>query len=206
MTAISQPPACGAVTVQVSLGGVSSAPFTFYVDWPSTASAIGWQDSQFNDQVQCPGCTGFETNIVLQLVSACSQAMFGIDTHEEFPGGFQACGGSTGWANTPALGHGATGIDANAGQLYDQMISAATPGLRKPDPQCPGMPTTGQCIANPVPAQLSPQANSSGSQFVFVGSQDTITLGKYFTAAPNMQVRYTDHGRDELGTWKCPGQ
>jgi len=48
--------------------------------------------------------------------------------------------------------------------------------------------------------------NAAIAQFIFVGSSDTRTPGKYLTTQPNEQVRYTDHGRDEVGTWKCPGQ
>jgi hypothetical protein len=54
------------------------------------------------------------------------------------------------------------------------------------------------------PVPLSAAANASVAQFIWVGSQDTVSPGKYFTAAPNEQVVFTDHGRDEPGTWKCP--
>jgi len=46
-------------------------------------------------------------------------------------------------------------------------------------------------------------ANVFAAQFIFVGSQDITNLGRYFSSAPNMQVRYVDHGKDEVGTWKC---
>jgi hypothetical protein len=206
--AVSQPPYCGVVSIRATLRGVMSTPYAVVVDWPSTASQISSQDTEFNDQVNYPGYTGFISNITLRLTSACNQQMFGIDLHEEFPGGFAPCGGSSGWTYTPALGHWRTLFNGNNVGVFgpDQVSLAYPPGYYRPDPQCPGKPLTGQCIADPMPFQLSNQANASAAQFIFVGSQDVQTPGKYFTTAPNWQVRYTDHGRDESGTWRCPGQ
>jgi hypothetical protein len=49
VTAISQPPSCGAVGVRVTLGGVASASFALNVDWPSAASVIALHDMDWND-------------------------------------------------------------------------------------------------------------------------------------------------------------
>jgi len=69
------------------------------------------------------------------------------------------------------------------------------------------MPVTGACVAPPVPGnQLSTQAMAYAEQLIYVGSTDTTNLGKYFSTIPLMQVRYLDHGRDEVGSWLCPQQ
>ena len=196
IAATAQPPGCASVNVQVTLGGVSSAAFTVYIDWPSTASAINWQDSAMENQGP-PATAGFMSNNTLLLLSACRAAMSSIAVHEEFPGTPVACGNSVGWAGPipqQRWGSWLTGGVGNlAGMFLDQVALLCAPGACSPQAQAPGDPLAGQ-------------ANSRNSQFIFVGSADTQDLGKYFTAAPNMQVFYTDHARDELGTWSCPGQ
>jgi hypothetical protein len=206
LTATSYPPACGKVNLQVSLNGILSAVYPFYVDYPASASATFWEDIPYNPN---PGYAGYASNNSLLLKSACGNRMFGIDVHEEFPASFRACGMSVNWTGGNKLGSWRTLTDGvNVGAFGpDQVGFSAPPGSATPNPQCPGMPATGQCVADPVPpSQLSSQANAYAAQFIFVGSQDVQTLGKFFPAAPNMQVRYTDHGRDELGTWQCPVQ
>ena len=192
--ATSQPPTCGRIEVRVTLGGISSATFTVVVDWPSTAPAVFWQDLSYQDPNN-PSVSGLISNNTLQLVSACERAMFNIAAHEEFPASPTACGGSVGWTDPipqSEWGSWITQPDGpNAGMFIDQMLYACAPGACTPQAQGPGIP-------------LSSQANSSAPLFIFVGSQDTQTLGKYLTAQPNMQVRYTDHGRDEPGWWRCP--
>jgi hypothetical protein len=208
ITVTSQPPYCGVVTVAATLAGTASAPYTLYADWPSTASAIGWQDLADNDDPN-PGNTGYKSNNTLRLLSACGQAMYGIAVHEQFPAGLTECNASTGWTGLGPLTATVTGTGPfAAGQVIDTVgISAppqGMPGGISPSAQCPGMVMTGQCIQNPTPNQLSIQANAFGPLFIIVGSQSFSPPGQYFTAAPNMQVRYTDHGRDEVGSWACP--
>jgi hypothetical protein len=138
--------------------------------------------------------------------------MYCIDVHEEFPAGFSRCGRSvsSAWGDAVTeLGSWTTFSTGNNVGVFgpDQIAVASRAGVDQPDPQCPGKPVAGYCVSDPVPqALLSPQANAVASQFIFVGSRDVNALGKYFTAAPNRQVRYTDHGRDEVGTWVCPVQ
>ena len=194
--ATSQPPTCGRVEVRATLGGISSEPYSVTVDWPSVTTAVFWQDDSYQDPNN-PSLSGYYSNNTLQLRSACGLAIFNMAAHEEFPGRPTACGGSVGWTDPIPQNEWGNWITEppgnNAGMFIDQILFACTPGACTPQPRAPGNP-------------LSSQANSSVAQFIFVGSQDTQNLGKYLTAAPNMQVLYTDHGRDEPGTWRCPGQ
>jgi hypothetical protein len=160
ITAASPPPTCGTVNVTVTLGGVSSAVYPVYVDWPASASMVPnkWQDLGYVDTGgNCPTCTGYFSNITLLLQSACGSPMYGIDVHEEFPAGFSACGGSTGWTG-PVDELGGWRTLATPGNLGifggDQVgfISSPAPGLA-PQPQCPGEPVTGQCVDNATPCQ-----------------------------------------------------
>jgi len=211
VTATSQPAYCsttGNVQVSVTLGGITSAPFIVIVDWPQASLLVGAADN--GTQIPQSQLVGYISTNTLQLVSACKNSMFGIDWHEEFPtdasgnaAPFNACNASQGWTDNIPQAKWASGTTDDAGTLapdFDVIVYT-----------CGGATPCNPPATIPGPRALPPQplnmtANAWSYQFIFVGSKDTQTLGKYWTTAPNKQVRYTDHGVDELGTWSCPGQ
>jgi hypothetical protein len=191
--ATSQPPGCGGVDVRVTLGGVSSATFSVVVDWPSYTGRDD-DDPRTVDHGLVGPPPGYLSYNTLQLVSACGQVIFNMAVHEEFPASPAACGGSINWSDPIPRSNWGSWITDEVGKFVDTVGYACdncTPLSNIPGPYR-GQP-------------LSPQANASAALFIFAGSRDTVSLGKYFTAQPRKQVRYTDHGRDEPGTWICPG-
>jgi hypothetical protein len=188
---------------------MSSDPYPIVVDWPQATVPFDTRDVG----IQAQGQIGYLSTITLKLQSACGNSIFRMAWHEEFPtdgagnvAPFHSCNASQGWTDPIPKANWAAGLtDAD--------------GFMKGDP-----PTTdfdgiayacgGGVPCNPLAAipgtvgggQLNMTANAWSYQFIFVGSRDTQTLGKYWTTAPNKQVRYTDHVRDELGTRSCPGQ
>ena len=214
VTATSQPSSCsitGNVQARVTLSGNTSAPFPLVVDWPQATAPVATNDVgiQANQQV------GYLSIHTLQLVSQCKNNMFYIYWHEEFPtdgagnvAPYNTCNPSPGWTDPiPQAKWGAGTTDAGgilqgnaAAPDFDGIVYACGVGV----PCNPPATIPGPLMVPPQPLNMT--ANAWSYQFIFVGSQDTNTLGKYWTTAPNKQVRYTDHGRDELGTWSCPGQ
>ena len=192
--ASSQPSACGSVNVQATLGGVSSALYTVGVDWPSHIVRDDSDQRTRDDGLPGPP-PGYLSYNTLKLISACGDAMFNIAVHEEFPAPPAACGGSVGWSDPIPQAEWSGWITDGAGTFVDTVgyaCSACSPGSDIPGP-----------FRTP-PQPLSTRANASAALFIFVGSQNTVTLGRYFPAEPRKQVRYTDNGRDEPGTWTCP--
>lgn len=194
--AISQPPACARVDVRATLAGVSSAAFAVVVDWPSY-SVRDDSDPRTRD-LGLPGPPpGYLSDNTLRLMSACGSPMFNMAVHEQFPTSPTACGGSVNWTDPIPQTQWGSWITDGDGKFVDTVgyaCDGCTPLSSIPGPlRIPAVP-------------LSTQANASAALFIFVGSQDTVTLGKYFTAEPNKQVRYTDHGKDEPGWWTCPVQ
>ena len=186
--------------MQTTLGGISSGSYTVYVDWPS-ATISDPQNPPVDFGIVGPP-VGFLSQNTLRLVSACGNIMFNMAIHEEFPAPPVACGGSSGWdapvpqfpvQGSPVQGWASWITDAG-GEFPDAVGYTCT--VCNPPSNIPGQ------FRNP-PQQLSTQANASAAQFIFAGSTDTTNLGKWVTAAPNRQIRYTDNGRDKVGTWKC---
>jgi len=118
---------------------------------------------------------------------------------------------SSGWASGVTYFNGALGVqtDANGSPEldYDGGLSYAFDAIGKTcsmaySPTCsPTSQMPGPIQAPPIP--LSTQAEAWSYQYIYVGSADTTTLGKYYKLPPNKQVRYLDHGRDEISTWTC---
>jgi hypothetical protein len=156
---------------------------------------------------------GYISVNTLQLVSGCHQNMFRIAFHEEFPtdaGGsaapFHACNGSRYWTDAIDKANWAPGTTDDDGILKPDDPQASFDGIVYSNG---GSPSPSPPVTIPGPRQTPPQplnmnAQAYSSLFIFVGSQDTANLGKYWPAEPLMQVRYTDHGRDESGSWGCP--
>ncbi len=202
LRATSQPPSCGTMAVQATLGGISSAPFTVHVDWPSRTLRVDDQNTR-DDGFPGPP-PGYISYNNMSLVSACGSAMFGIAIHEEFPGSFAACRATSGWTDPipqqpePGSSGWAGWVTDAAGRYVDTIAF-----------NCDSTPAGGSCnppstLPGPFSGQpLSTEAEAWVAQFIFVGSLDTQNRGKYFAAEPNMLVRYRDHGRFERGTWRC---
>jgi hypothetical protein len=212
VTATGQPSFCGSpgdtnVHVQVTLGGFQSAAFNVQVDWPQSLERTGTKDQGLSI-VDPPGYLSYNT---LRLRSGCQNPMFNMAYHEEFPlngsgvaATWNTCGGQKpGWTDPVYQNVWASGISDINGILNQDRFDAVVmePGCTNCNP-VPKIPGTQQI----PPTELDPTANAWSWQFIYVGSQDTATLGKYWPASPNKQVLYTDHGRDEPGTWSCPVQ
>ncbi len=184
--AVSQPPQCGNVNIRAVVNGIDSQAFTLLVDWPASAGLLS---------IPIPDrglAGGYYSTQQLRLVSACGQPMPYIDVHEEFPGPWKSCVGNvTGWLTGISQNNWGQWRTLGDGSFVDYIAVPDTGD--SPPVQTPQTPLSGEAV-------------SWAQQFIFVGSQDIVNLGKYFTAAPNSQVRYIDHGRDESGTWRCPGQ
>ncbi len=118
-----------------------------------------------------------------------------IDVHEEFPTVYKKCGDSAGWTDPieqANWGSWTTVASGNsAGMFLDQIAYTCRIGAETCDPE-PHRDET-QPLGN--------EANAFAPVFMFVGSK---AVGGGFTTRPLMQVRYTDHGRDEVGYWQCP--
>jgi hypothetical protein len=131
--------------------------------------------------------------------------MFTMDLHEEFPAPWQACGGSSGWTDAiPQVGgNGLPGwgswVTAFDGTFPDTIVIWCPPGRCSPAPACPASDCTGATTVG-----TSTVANASAAQNIVVGSGSLSPLGKYVAATPNIQVVYTDNGRDQPSTWTCP--
>jgi hypothetical protein len=184
----------GNIKVQGMLGSLSSNFLTLVADFPYAAVFVGLA-------VRDQGVSyGWYSQNRLQLMSACMSAMFTIHIHEEFPEGWTALNGSSGWTdpipqtstdpvNNPPWAGWRTSSD---GTFTDHMAYTCPPGapcypapLRPPDP----------------PLEPQGEAVSCTRQVIFVGSKDTTNLGKYVPVDPHWQVRYVDHGRDQPS---CP--
>jgi len=133
--------------------------------------------------------------------------MFSMDLHEEFPLLPQACGGSIGWTapipqqwsdDLPGWSAWLTAFD---GTFPDTVYYWCSQGACNPAPACPG----GDC-SGATTLGTSTVANAWVEQNILVGSQSFSPLGKYVAATPNIQVVYTDNGRDQPSTWTCPAQ
>jgi len=218
VTATGQPLCCGvssgSLNLTVTLGAVTSGVFQAAVDWPQSTNNTGHFD------IPAPGSIpGFLSTNTLQLLSGRGLVMYNIDWHEEFPtdssakpANWHACNNSTGfWTSPIPIGGWAHGTTDGTGILqpsdprqgFDGVGIACGTGVSpfcSPSSNIPGPEQT-------PPQPFSTTAQAWSYQFIFVGSQDTQALGKDWPAAPNKQVRYTDNGRDEVGTWSnCPGQ
>ena len=211
VTATTQPTYCrtsGNVQVRVTLGGVPSAPFSVVADWPQVTNPYGEVDTS------SPGATpGYISTNALQLASGCGNVMQNIAWHEEFPAGWSACTNSQG----QAVSQGWTAPIPQ--QSWGYGLTDENGLLFSADPQNPNFDGVGYACAAPAcspastipgpmqtpPQPLSTAANAWTYQFIFVGSQDTVNLGKYWPTE-NKQVRYTDHGVDQLGAWSCPSR
>jgi len=132
--------------------------------------------------------------------------MFSMDLHEEFPAPWQSCGGSAGWTDAipQQPGDGSTGwggwITDAYGNFTDNIAYVCTPGAPcTPASACPAGDCTGATHLG-----TSTVANAWVTQAIVAGSQSASPVGKYVAATPNIQVRYTDNGRDQPVTWSCP--
>jgi hypothetical protein len=189
VTATSYPSACSPITVTSTLAGFQSSSLSLYVEYPQTTQLGSVQDNGL------PGPPpGYLSANTLKLISKCGNTMFEMDVHEQFPANPSACGGSANWTDPVPQSQWGSWTTDNNGQFTDTVGYACS--------GCSPLSTIPGPLQTP-PKALSTQANAYASQFIYVGSLDIQNLGKYFTAAPNMQVRYTDHGRDQPGTWKC---
>ncbi|HLH18975.1 MAG TPA: hypothetical protein VKX45_17275 [Bryobacteraceae bacterium] len=200
----------GTVSVQATLGGIASATFQVGFDYPGYVVVTRTVDRIWAD----PGYPAYQSDNYLQLFSAGGRPMFYMPVHEEFPSpdSWSSCGKSVGWTDpipqtapdpTKAWGSWVTLDDGTLGNVAGPAPDTVGYG-------CPG--AAGNCSpssdipgSQKVPAQgLSQQANAWSDQYIVVGSQTTNPLGRYIKVQADRQVRYTDHGRDELGTWICP--
>ena|GEM_PF-1037055 len=204
-----QPPSCASIGTQVYVGGVASPIFPITVDWPATAGMIKFLDMSV--MLDNGNLIGYLSDNTLQVVSSCGVRMAGVATHEEFPlTTFQSCRANAGWTlPVDSIGSWITSANANPafdGVLTDSVGVADGSGARTPDPQCPGDTSRTYCQTNATVPQgpVGTDAITYSPQFIFIGSTNTTPSGMYFTARPNMQVRYVDHGRDEVGWWTCP--
>jgi len=203
-----QPPSCASIGVQVYVGGVVSLTFPITVDWPATAGMIRFLDMPV--MLDDGNLIGYLSDNTLQVVSSCGVRMAGVATHEEFPlETFQSCRDNTGWT-LPVDSIGSWTSSANANPAFDGVFTdsvgiADGNSARTPDPQCPGDTSRTYCQTSTTPqGPVGSEAVTYSPQFIFIGSTNTTPRGTYFTARPNMQVRYVDHGRDEVGWWTCP--
>jgi len=189
------PVGCGQVQVTATFGGLQSNAFTVYIDQPLSVTLVQAVDRSYNILPVYPGYLSENT---LRLGSSCGQTMTNISVHEEFTGNFGSCGGSINWAGALPQDdwfHWTTnpGTDPFPGSFPDTVGFACQPGNCTPDSKTPPIP----------PAPLSLHANAWSTQEFFAGS---ITIGKGAPTVPDLQVLYTDHGRDELWNWTCPLQ
>jgi hypothetical protein len=205
VTATSMPPSTSCVPgmqIRATLGQFTTPPITLWVDGPGTAST----NQGIRDQPYAPnGVPGYESMLSQQLLSVCGRPMFTMDLHEEFPAPWQACGGSSGWTDAiPQVGgNGLPGwgswVTAFDGTFPDTIVIWCPPGRCSPAPACPASDCTGATTVG-----TSTVANASAAQNIVVGSGSLSPLGKYVAATPNIQVVYTDNGRDQPSTWTCP--
>jgi hypothetical protein len=193
VTSTNQPQSCAEVVLQVALNGATSAPFSVTVDSPSSVASISWQDLSWQGD-EPPIMTGYISNNTVVLRSTCGIPMSDIDVHEEFSSAPTACGDSRGWTDSvpqSKWGKWTTASGSNlAGMFGDQVMYGCAAGQCTPQATGPSSP-------------LGNEANSFSPLSIFVGSQD---LGKYSPVPLMMQVLYTDHGRDEAGSWQCPAR
>ncbi len=209
VTATTHPPDGSLVSVVANYHGILSPSVFLVVDYAAEAVL---NPDQTRDSAR--GQWGFMSLVEYILKSASESPMSYVDVHEEFAAQWSACvysvtGTSTvGWEgsisqartdpNDAGSGWGfwQTNLD---GSFTDHISIAWAPGspLMSPTPAPPP--------ADPT-QPLSTQANSWVPIVFWTGSMDTQNLGKYVPTAPMKQVRYTDHGRDELGNWSCPAQ
>lgn len=219
ITATSPPSYCvstGNVHVQVTLAGVASSPFSVVVDWPQSTILIATSDIGIQNQARQQ--VGYLSVNTLKLASACGSTMFNMAWHEEFPTNtsgvaapFNACNQSQGWTDPVPLSGWAAGTTDAGGILTGDPLSPGGPpsqfdGIGM---SCGGAAPCTPAATIPGPFNGQPLGTTPEAwqyQFIFVGSKDTQILRKYWPAAPNKQVLYTDHGRDESGTWSCPVQ
>ncbi len=196
---ISQPPPCAQVTAQVYLAGVISSQFPITIDWPAETLVPPGMESQYIENltyssILYPNFVGYSSFITKQLLSSCTEPMGGISLYETFAlPTFMSCKDNTGWEDVPTLGSWKTNIDSYVGLFgEDQITVAALPGANEPDPTGPSTP------------QLSSIAETYNYQFFIPGymSQTVVTT----PIVPSVQVRYLDHGMNELSTWMCPAK
>jgi len=205
VTATSMPPSTSCspgIQIQATLAQLTTPPITLWVDGPSTASTnVGILDKPF------PGAMGYLSTVTQRLVSVCQARMYYMDLHEEFPAPPQPCGGSAGWnvpvpqqpiGDLPGWSGWTTFFD---GTFPDLVGFACSQGGCQPAPRCPAGDCTGATKLG-----TSTVANASVTQNIVVGSEKISPLGMYVAATPNIQVVYTDNGRDQPSTWTCPAQ
>jgi hypothetical protein len=192
ITATSYPSACIPVSVTASIGGFATAAFSVWVDYPGHTALV-----LTNDQGVVGPPAGYISQNTLQLTSFCNQTMSTMAVHEQFPASPVACSGSTDWTDPILQADWGAWLTNGGGEFVDTIaiVCPAAAGC-KPASTMPGP------LQNP-PVALSAQAEARAAQFIYVGSENIVNLGKYFPAAPNEQARYLDHGRDQPGTWTC---
>jgi hypothetical protein len=199
----------GTINVRATLNGILSTLFKVDFDYPGYVVLTRTEDKIWASI----GYPAYQSDNYLQLFSAADQPMFRMPVHEEFPSpdSWSSCGNSVGWTvPIPQTDPDPKKAWGSWVTLADGTLGTATGPA--PDTVVNGCPAGSGCAplsdipgSQKVPSQpLSPQANAWSDQYIVVGSQTTNPLGRYIRVRANRQVRYTDHGRDELGTWICP--
>lgn len=206
VTATSMPPSTSCtpgIQIQATLAQLTTPPITLWLDGPGTAST---NEFVFDQPQTSLGTPGYLSQVEQVLRSVCQQPMFSMDLHEEFPAPWQPCGGSAGWTDAipQQPGNGSTGwggwLTGPSGEFPDFIGYECAQGVVcTPAPACPAGDCTGATRLG-----TSSVANASVTQSILVGSQSIVPLGKYAATTPNIQVRYTDNGRDQPATWSCP--
>jgi hypothetical protein len=207
----------GSVTVQATIGDVGSQIFNVGFDYPNQVEVYRIEDKILSLASNYPG---YESHNFIRLLSKGGFPMTRMPVHEEFPltGGsparWNSCSGSQGWIEPipqfdpspnpdPTKRWAAWVTDADGRFSNGFGESADIVGM-----SCP--PATGCSPGSEIPGplktpsqSLSTQPQAWSYQYFYIGSQDVMSLGKYLPVLPRKQVRYTDHGRDEVQEWSC---
>jgi hypothetical protein len=96
------PTGCTSLSVQASLGAVTSPAFQVVIDQPQSASFVSVVDF---------GTTtppGYLSSNTLAVRSSCQQLIASVSAHEEFTSAWTPCGGSTGWDDAVPLANWGT--------------------------------------------------------------------------------------------------
>lgn len=162
------------ITVQFSLSGFNSVPFTMTVAEPYYLASAAPTDN-LND------IDGWESRIYYKIVSNFNQILPSIAYNELFGGWQDDYFNTTGVHNTwiPPTASGKTGFAGD--QWFDDLYEYSCANLT---PAC----------ANPGQDPLGPRRVQSAPQYWYVGSS-TPGFGVYVQT--DTHVRYTDHGEHQ---------
>jgi hypothetical protein len=185
-----------------ALDTVTSSPLFIYVDQPNYLLLQGVVDHAWQEGPQ-PFPPGYESENTLLAVSSCGQAMPGLWAVEAFSGNSSQCGSpSPIWTVSPPPNPKGPFLTGGGGAFIDTVgfwCTGCTPQATIPGPlQSP-----------PIP--LSTQVNSWFTQTWYFGSNNVTQganggqywAGEGWPVTPDMQVRYTDNGRDPFTAPTC---